>query len=237
MSDNTTIQIKRSAETGNVPGVGDIDYGELALNYADGIIYYKTTGDEIQSIYLQDVYSYVNVGGTSMSANSVDTALTFQQNNYIQLTADSDTNRIFIGESLSSNVLLLTGGTVYGNVVANNFTTAGVIDVSETNMFSNTRTFTSGSPVVIDSFPTSVYRTVKYLVQVTEASNTSYHSSELVLIHDGSNVFGTEYGVVTTSGELGSFDADINTGLVRLIFTGNNASEKTIKLLRTTIKI
>lgn len=236
MSDNTTIQIKRSSEAGNVPGAGDIDYGELALNYADGIIYYKTPTDDIQSIYLQDVYRYVNVGATTLSANSIDTALTFQSSNAITISADAGLNTITIDETITGNVLPLTGGTVSGNVTASNFITSGVLDLGETNSFANTRTVNAG-PSVIDSFPTSINRSVKYFIQVTESSNNAYHATEVSLIHDDTNVFGTEYGTITTSGELGSFDADINTGLVRLIFTGNNASEKTIKLLRTAIKI
>ena len=35
------IILKKSAVTGKVPLSTDLDYGELALNYADGKIYYK----------------------------------------------------------------------------------------------------------------------------------------------------------------------------------------------------
>lgn len=35
------IILKKSAVVGKVPLSSDLDYGELALNYADGKIYYK----------------------------------------------------------------------------------------------------------------------------------------------------------------------------------------------------
>ena len=39
-----TIVIKRSGLAGRVPTTSQLDYGELALNYADGRLYYKVAG-------------------------------------------------------------------------------------------------------------------------------------------------------------------------------------------------
>lgn len=38
------ILIKRSATPGKVPTTAQLEFGELALNYADGSLYYKTAG-------------------------------------------------------------------------------------------------------------------------------------------------------------------------------------------------
>ena len=53
---NTTIQLKRSSNTGNVPDTSSITYGELALNYADGKLYYKNDLDQVKSIYTANQY-------------------------------------------------------------------------------------------------------------------------------------------------------------------------------------
>ena len=45
-----TIKIKNSSVALKVPVVGDLAYGEIALNYADGKIYYKKSDNTIQSI-------------------------------------------------------------------------------------------------------------------------------------------------------------------------------------------
>jgi hypothetical protein len=45
-----TIKIKNSSVVAKVPLVGDLAYGEIALNYADGKIYYKKSDNTIQSI-------------------------------------------------------------------------------------------------------------------------------------------------------------------------------------------
>ena len=44
------IRLKRSAVTGKQPGTSDLEYGELALNYADGILYYKNSSNIVASI-------------------------------------------------------------------------------------------------------------------------------------------------------------------------------------------
>jgi len=47
---NTVIAIRQSGGTGNTPSLGVLANGELALNYADGILYYKTTSNTLGSI-------------------------------------------------------------------------------------------------------------------------------------------------------------------------------------------
>jgi len=47
---STKVILKKSAVTGRVPDSSDLSYGELALNYADGILYYKDTANVVQSI-------------------------------------------------------------------------------------------------------------------------------------------------------------------------------------------
>ena len=45
-----TIKIKNSSQALKVPAPGDLAYGEIALNYADGKIYYKKSDATVQSI-------------------------------------------------------------------------------------------------------------------------------------------------------------------------------------------
>lgn len=45
----TAIKLKKSSVSGKVPLTTDIEYGELALNYADGKLYYKNSTNNIRS--------------------------------------------------------------------------------------------------------------------------------------------------------------------------------------------
>jgi len=47
---NTTISIRSSGDTGVTPSLGVIANGELALNFADGILYYKTASNTLGTI-------------------------------------------------------------------------------------------------------------------------------------------------------------------------------------------
>jgi hypothetical protein len=46
---STAIKLKKSSVAGKVPTVGDLNYGELAINYADGKIYYKNSSNQIKA--------------------------------------------------------------------------------------------------------------------------------------------------------------------------------------------
>lgn len=46
----TNIKLKRSSVVGKQPQVSDLDYGELALNYADGVLYFKNASNSIAQI-------------------------------------------------------------------------------------------------------------------------------------------------------------------------------------------
>jgi hypothetical protein len=43
------VLLKKSSVGSRIPTTSDLDYGELALNYADGKLYYKTSGNTIDS--------------------------------------------------------------------------------------------------------------------------------------------------------------------------------------------
>ena len=69
------------------------------------------------------------------------------------------------------------------------------------------------SPTIFDTIDTSVWRTVKYLVQLSHAGSTSYRSTEINLVFDGTNQNITEYGAVkNTNSEVGTISASLNSG-------------------------
>ena len=47
---STVVKLKKSGVPGKVPLAGDLSFGEVALNYADGVLYFKNTNNDIQSI-------------------------------------------------------------------------------------------------------------------------------------------------------------------------------------------
>ena len=334
---NTAIQLKKSVVSGNTPYT--LLDGEVAINTADGVLFYKSPSNVIRTIKNTNSFSTVNVNSTLLLSTSPDDILSFAGNNGITVLGNSGTDTITINvnngttsqkgvvqlyDGVDSNSITLaatansvnsvyalayaafnksSGGTQTGVlnqkvqeiVASNNQTTFGVTggyepsniivyvngvllsntDYSATNssdvvlyvptsnndiisickwynsyinvstISSNTINFIDGQITtitsitgattpnqVLDIFSTTDYRTVKYLIQVS--SSTDYQSSEIVLIHNGTNAYISEYGLVTTSGVLMNYDADISSGSVRLLMNPVN-SINTIKLLKTSL--
>ena len=66
---------------------------------------------------------------------------------------------------------------------------------------------------VIDTVSATSYRSVKYVVQAVAA--TGYRVSELIVVHDGTNVSFNEYGVVVMGTDpVGTYDANLVTGAI-----------------------
>jgi hypothetical protein len=93
---NTSIQLKKSGVTGNTPESTDLSYGEVALNYADGKLYYKNALDDISYITNQDSFATVSVNGSLILATSSTDILTLTAGNNISLIGNTSTKTITI---------------------------------------------------------------------------------------------------------------------------------------------
>jgi hypothetical protein len=77
---------------------------------------------------------------------------------------------------------------------------------------------------VIDTWDKTRYTSAKYLVQLKDG--TSIHTQEMIVIHDGTNVYVTEYGIIYNTGELGTFGGgySLNGLNVEITFSPNYAT-------------
>jgi hypothetical protein len=89
---------------------------------------------------------------------------------------------------------------------------------------------------VFDTIDTSVFRTIKYLIQVSHPSTNVYKSTEINLIFDGTNQNITEFGTVTNSNNaIGNITANLNSGIISMTVTPV-LSPITIRYYRTGLK-
>ena len=139
----------------------------------------------------------------------------------------------FIANTSVTTATLTASGTATVNRVVSNTTVQGNAFIMNGNVSS---TSTTGA-LTLDSFATASYRTAHYLVQVTDNTNSQYHSTQIMLIHNGSTVFQSEYNLIYSNAVLGTFDSTIAAGTVQLQFTPSAATNKTVKVLRTAIDV
>jgi len=130
--------------------------------------------------------------------------------------------------SLDQNDILATGIITASSGV--DLGDPGIVTLS-----SNTLTTTSTSADTISSISATVNRSATFQVQVTRG--TQYHMTTINVIHNGTVAFMSEYGTIRTGAVLATFDADINSGNLRLRATPTSADSTVFKLSKTTIKV
>ena len=93
---------------------------------------------------------------------------------------------------------------------------------------------TTGANQIIHTYAAANHRTLKFTAQIEHDSSSSYHAEEVLLTHNGTSVAMTTYAQVLLDSNLGTFDADINSGNVRIKFspTKTNTSIK-LRAIRT----
>lgn len=94
-----------------------------------------------------------------------------------------------------------------------------------------TSTTTSTSQSVIQSFSASTYGMAKIVVSAYDSVSGDRYVSELLVTHDGTTAVATEYGQVSTTAALATYDVDISSGSVRLLATPASTNSTTFKVI------
>ena len=93
-------------------------------------------------------------------------------------------------------------------------------------------TKTSTTQFALDTFAHASFRAARYIIAMKEGTN--FHSTEIMLVHDGSVVTLTAYGTLKDT-NLATIDADISGSDVRLLVTPASANSTVIKFDRTLV--
>jgi hypothetical protein len=117
-----TIKIKRSSVPGKTPAAGDLDFGELAINYADGNLFFKDSSNAVATIAST---KFVTVTGNVTAANYFGNGSTLSGINSFGNVAVTDGNSI-AADSTSSTLTLSSGSGIA--IVANPAT--GVVTIA-----------------------------------------------------------------------------------------------------------
>lgn len=143
--------------------------------------------------------------------------------NGVRLTAANDYTRT------DTSTITLSSNAVNGDVVeVMAFNPIQILDGA------NTATTVSTANTLVDSFPKATYRTAKYYIQIS--SNSQYHASEVLLIHNDANVFFTEYSVISSNNSLGIVSANVNGANIDLLVAPTYANS-TINIKRITLEV
>ena len=130
------------------------------------------------------------------------------------------------------------GGFGFGNILTNVGRLTGLgsggLDLGTSNIVrleGATATKTSTASAMVDSFSSSTYQSASYQVQVRRGND--YHTTSINLVHANDAVYLSEYGTVITNESLATFDADIDSGNVRLKAAPTSSDSTVFKIFRT----
>ena len=163
-------------------------------------------------------------GGTWGSLGGVKDV---DQDTYIEAeqSADDDTLRFY-----TAGVERMTiDGT--GNINFN-----GGLELGLQATITGELTTTATTQVALDNWSITEYRTAKYMLQAVDTDSNEYHISELMVVHNGTSAFATEYGTIHTgTNPLASYDVDVNSNAVRLLATPASTNNTNFKFSRNAL--
>jgi len=229
-------------------------------NYVTGDILYATGATTLATLSVTSKAGYVltvNSGATAPQwtgyTGSSGSSVVYNENPKIlgSITTDTTTFNLinttattvnFAGAATALSIGASTGTTTINTpLIANGSSVTGTV---------TTTGITSTPAVAIDSWDITVYRSAKYIVQVTCTASTynastgagnsvnTYQISEILVIQDGTTATMTEYAAVKTNGDIATFTVDINSGNCRLLAVAANATDTiTVKIDKTMIKV
>jgi hypothetical protein len=137
---------------------------------------------------------------------------------------------ISVSDTGSNGTVTMTADGVE-RLVANSYVNANAAIVSRL-----AGTSVGAAAVVVDTFDKTLFRSAKYVVQVSNSGRGDYETSEYIATHNGTTAYGTSYGIVYSNVELGNVSVAVNSGNVELTYTGNFAGN-TVKLFKEYIPV
>jgi hypothetical protein len=203
--------------------------GEAVLTTAS-FAYSIAEGDDIK-ITISSSTGFLVFSNTSTLQTVTNRGNT--TNNQIRITNSTESI------STTTGALIIRGGVgIGGNSFIEGRVDCESVKIEDTVFDSSMVSILSNNTVVIDTYSLNQYRAAKYFVQISEGSGPSaeFHAQEITVIASNTGTVDISvYGLVTTNGPegLGEFDAIVDGSDVKLRFTADFATQKTIKVLRT----
>jgi hypothetical protein len=210
---DNTITFKDA--TGTVAFTSDI---ETAID-GFGNAVTSTTGISVSYASTSNILTIGNTGVTSI-AGTAD-----------QVSANTSTGSVTL--SLPQSIASTSSPTFAGLSVGSGSLTAGSIILTDALIGTATTSLSGTSATVVDSWSATNYKSAKYIVQMRDGNDIEV-LEVLVTIDGNNNVYLTEYADIQSNAQIGTTDADYDSGNVRLKVTATGTT--TVKVHKTLIE-
>ena len=166
----------------------------------------------------------------NMASNS-DTKIPTQQS--VKAYVDNELNNV------DADTLDGQEGAFYQNASNLTGSASGITSVTVNSIMtvvSTTVTVANAGTTAVDEFAVGTFRAAKYIIMVSDADDTTYATTEALVVHSGTAASLTQFGDITVGSGTAPdpvLDADISGGNCRLLVT-TNSNQQTIKVTRLT---
>jgi hypothetical protein len=215
--------LKKSSTAAKVPLTSDLDYGELALNYTDGKLYYKTASNTIN--YIDAINTAVTLTNKTISLPVIDNikmgyTTTATAAGTTTLTVSSNYRQFFTGSTTQTIVLPVTSTLVAGISweIENNST--GVLTVN------------SSGGNLVGTVPAGVCVHVVCIgTTLTTAADWDWdYISTTTITGTGSNVLAVSPALTGTPTAPTATLGDVSTQIATTAFADNVALNKAVAM-------
>jgi hypothetical protein len=107
------IVLKKSSIASKVPTTSDLDYGELALNYADGKLYFKDTNNDIKNFTSGSISS--QTGSFGITIDGGGSAITTGVKGYVTIPYNCTITGWTLVADVSGSIVIDVWKDVYAN--------------------------------------------------------------------------------------------------------------------------
>lgn len=193
--------------------------GQVLKTDGNGQAYWAD--DLVANSVVYSEYTYVS----NTTGQSVFTGSDYNNKN---MSIDGDSISVFlngaklqrhIDYSSNTTAVILDDSVKVGDILeVQTFSEKAHVVIIEADLTSSRHNHSTQSDEVVDSFGIADYRSAKYMVQVEDVDRTdSYQVSEILLLHDGSNVYLSETNHIDSFGRVARITAVISGGSVNLM--------------------
>jgi hypothetical protein len=196
-----TISGATIAVSGNNAGI----FASLVDDINLGLVSNIVMGGATETVTVQgNLIANVNVTATGTVSGNLLTGT---------ITTNAQPNITSVG---TLGNLSVTANVSSGNLTVTN--TIDAVNIKVTDLYSKRPAISVTANTMIDSFPTTQFRSAKYTMRAGDG--TDYQALEVLLVHDDINSIITVYGSLSTSGsDLVLFSTDISSGNVNVYAT------------------
>jgi hypothetical protein len=157
----------------------------------------------------------LNVAGISTFASDLDINASVDISNNLVVDGLSDLDELNVaGISTFQNNIEVTGNIEFDNITTTGAATATLTTLTETPIHTG--------------LSASTYRSVEYTIQATEGTN--FHSAKVLVVHDGTTAYHSEYGTIYNNTPVATFNADVSGGNLRLLAAGESSNSTVYKI-------